>query len=623
LADAFISYVEEDSALAEELARGLNDAGISAWRYEADAVSGQNYLLQTRSEIEQCGAFVVILSRSSIGSEQVDREVVRAHECGRPFLPVLGGLTYAEFSRRRPGWQQAMGAATALTVPEEGADGIIDRLVRGVREAAGLSAGGGQRKRVAPSIVQQMLRRLRSRRLWRTALILTAILAAASFGAYAYLQKRAADARSESAHNKAEAVSLLNTGRAADALPKLERAIALTPNDSELYLHRGRALYEMRQEAKALPDLDRRLWAKPQDPEALLYRGLVNSVLHNSDQALADVSAAIGSRSLSQNQYTDACFERAMLLIQRGAPQNFLRIMLTPGQRADLANAEADLSEVIQIRGWPFDLLERGRVRMWLGKPSEARGDLLEAYNRTSRGTRQDDKFIANDAMLLTGVIDLLNGDFSQAQLGFDAALQHDPGNPKAMLCRALARIGAGHVEEGVGAIEKLVSQMPESDPLRPAVVQSLEDSKKYLAGLPVQALGVSVEPYVEGDAGTGVLFHIRCRINGKRGENLFGDLFVYESNGSPYEHDWLRVPARDKAYSTPSGHLAASARFTPTKDDASVDDLRIFLPYEQTPRYNGPQRYVYVLRLVDQTGKAISTVLVGEFSFTYPYPPK
>jgi len=621
LADAFISYVEEDSDLASEVARGLSDAGISTWRYEADSVSGQNYLLQTRKEIETCSAFVVILSRASIGSEQVDREVVRAHECSRPFMPILSGLTYAEFSRRRPGWQQAMGAATALSVPEDGIEGILDRLIRGVREAAG---GGGDRPEPRPpSLLHELLRRIRSRRILRNALIVLLILTAGALGTYAYLQKRAADARAEAAPNKSEALTLLNNWRPAEAMPKIERAIALTPKDTELYLYRGRAYYDMRQEEKAMPDLNRRLATNPQDAEALYYRGMVHSTLRQDDLAMKDLSDAIAARTLSQDQYTSASFERAMLLIQRGAPADSLRVMLSSEQRRDLTNAETDLTQAVQLRGWPVDLLERGRVRMWLEKPAEAREDLREAYNRASPSQHEQDRAIADDSILLSSLLDLLQGDFSRAQLGFESVLSRDPGNARALLYRALARINAGYADEGVAAMEKLVSAMPASDPLQPKAAKSLEEARKYRDGLPVKDLRLSIEPYVENEAGTGAMFHVSCKIAGQQGKNLFGDVYIYEANGSPYEHEWLRVRAREKAYSTPNGYLMASTSFTPTKNDASVDDLRIFLPYDQTPLYNGPQRYTFILRLSDESGKTISSIVAGEISFTYPYPKK
>jgi len=149
MADVFVSYVAEDSGIAAEVAHVLGEAGITSWRYEADALGGQNYLLQTRAEIEACRAFVVVLTKVSLGSEQIDREIVRAHEGTKPFLPVLSGITYADYARRRPAWQQAIGAVTALVVPEDGVPALRERLVAGVR--------GQVKKEVARSPVQDLV----------------------------------------------------------------------------------------------------------------------------------------------------------------------------------------------------------------------------------------------------------------------------------------------------------------------------------------------------------------------------------------------------------------------------------------------------------------------------------
>lgn len=46
MADIFISYVEEDGDVAAELARGIEDAGYSAWYHERDSVPGPSYLIQ-------------------------------------------------------------------------------------------------------------------------------------------------------------------------------------------------------------------------------------------------------------------------------------------------------------------------------------------------------------------------------------------------------------------------------------------------------------------------------------------------------------------------------------------------------------------------------------------------
>src|SRR5688572_2206874 len=114
----FISYVEEDGEVARAIAAGLEKAGYPTWYYERDSLAGANYLWQTGEAIEQARALLLLISPASIGSRQVTSEVVRAYECGKLFLPVLHGLSHAEFQKQQPVWRQAVGAAASVRIPE-------------------------------------------------------------------------------------------------------------------------------------------------------------------------------------------------------------------------------------------------------------------------------------------------------------------------------------------------------------------------------------------------------------------------------------------------------------------------------------------------------------------------
>ena len=132
MADVFISYVEEDSAIATELSDGLEAARYSTWCYERHSMPGPSYLAQTRSAIEACSVFLLVISRDSLGSNQIDKEVVRAHETGKRFLPVLRGISHAEFHARQPEWGQAAGGATSIAIPAGGVQAILPRIAKGM-----------------------------------------------------------------------------------------------------------------------------------------------------------------------------------------------------------------------------------------------------------------------------------------------------------------------------------------------------------------------------------------------------------------------------------------------------------------------------------------------------------
>jgi len=132
MSDVFISHVEEDSTVALEVARSLEAAGYSTWYYERDSLPGVSYLVQTGQAVDESRAVVLLISSSSLGSHQVTKEVVRAHEGGKAFLPVLIDVTHVEFQTRQPEWREAVGAAASISIAERGMQAVLSAVVRGL-----------------------------------------------------------------------------------------------------------------------------------------------------------------------------------------------------------------------------------------------------------------------------------------------------------------------------------------------------------------------------------------------------------------------------------------------------------------------------------------------------------
>jgi hypothetical protein len=84
----FISHVERDAAIMQQIADGLEAAGYSAWYFERDVLPGTSYLIQITQAIEQCDAIVLIVSANALGFDQVTKEIVGAFERRKPFFPV-------------------------------------------------------------------------------------------------------------------------------------------------------------------------------------------------------------------------------------------------------------------------------------------------------------------------------------------------------------------------------------------------------------------------------------------------------------------------------------------------------------------------------------------------------
>jgi TolB-like protein/ketosteroid isomerase-like protein len=130
--DVFVSHVEPDATLALEIALGLEQAGYRTWCYEHDTVPGVSYLIQTGQAVEDCTVMVLVISQQAIGSRQVTKEVVRAHESNKQFIPVLCDVTHAEFQAREPEWREALGAAASIRLMGKGAAGAIPRIIDGL-----------------------------------------------------------------------------------------------------------------------------------------------------------------------------------------------------------------------------------------------------------------------------------------------------------------------------------------------------------------------------------------------------------------------------------------------------------------------------------------------------------
>ena len=128
----FISYVQEDGAVAYEIASGLESQGYSSWYYERDCPAGADYFEETHKAISDCEAMVIVISPRSLPSDQITREIVRAVESSKATFPLLLEVTHDDYAHRRPGWHQAMAAANATRIPPERVATVVPSLVAGL-----------------------------------------------------------------------------------------------------------------------------------------------------------------------------------------------------------------------------------------------------------------------------------------------------------------------------------------------------------------------------------------------------------------------------------------------------------------------------------------------------------
>ncbi|MCR5800810.1 MAG: TIR domain-containing protein [Lachnospiraceae bacterium] len=84
----FLSYNQNNSELSKEVQTALEDRGVYVWRAPKDVPMGQFYLNEEMQAIEECDAFVILLSIPAQRSEEVKKEFVKALEINKPILPL-------------------------------------------------------------------------------------------------------------------------------------------------------------------------------------------------------------------------------------------------------------------------------------------------------------------------------------------------------------------------------------------------------------------------------------------------------------------------------------------------------------------------------------------------------
>lgn len=128
----FISYDCTDSDVAVHLAAFLKKSGFSTWIYEEDSLPGPSYLEQISQNIRDSDVVIIVISRESLQSRHVKKELFRAYELGKGLLPILRDVTHAEFTLVSPDMHQALVTNVAITLPASGLEAIGRRILAGI-----------------------------------------------------------------------------------------------------------------------------------------------------------------------------------------------------------------------------------------------------------------------------------------------------------------------------------------------------------------------------------------------------------------------------------------------------------------------------------------------------------
>ncbi|HEY6172455.1 MAG TPA: FlgO family outer membrane protein [Candidatus Kapabacteria bacterium] len=87
-ADIFISYSRRDSEQALALAVRLRSYGATVWMDTASLAAAETWSAEIVTAIEECSIFIILLSRDSVSSDNVTKELSLASECKKRIVPI-------------------------------------------------------------------------------------------------------------------------------------------------------------------------------------------------------------------------------------------------------------------------------------------------------------------------------------------------------------------------------------------------------------------------------------------------------------------------------------------------------------------------------------------------------
>lgn len=143
--DCFISYSRKDSDVADYVLGLLGDLGVGCWIDRENAVAGLDYAASIVKAIKQCSIFILILSKESLASRHVSRELNAAVSADKTIIPIriddcsltdameyyLGNTQWIETDGQRTDWKQktieALKTALKPVLPKDGRTGAAKK----------------------------------------------------------------------------------------------------------------------------------------------------------------------------------------------------------------------------------------------------------------------------------------------------------------------------------------------------------------------------------------------------------------------------------------------------------------------------------------------------------------
>jgi len=124
----FISYASQDAAIADALCAALERAGIACWIAPRNVRPGDFYADAIVNAINVCPVLVLVLSKSSVDSAHVLREVERASAKKRPVIAFRIDATPLP-----PGLEYFLSASQWIDSAGERPDRLFPKLIDAIR----------------------------------------------------------------------------------------------------------------------------------------------------------------------------------------------------------------------------------------------------------------------------------------------------------------------------------------------------------------------------------------------------------------------------------------------------------------------------------------------------------
>jgi len=258
---------------------------------------------------------------------------------------------------------------------------------------------------------------------------------------------------------RAEAQKKLATGDFAGAKTALDKAIELSPKDSNLYAQRAAASAQMQDYKSAIEDYGRAISADPKNAAAYYQRAAQESLLGNNKAALKDLAAAENlydkqgnKQGAEQSRNMANTISGKNVSVQRTDTdaQRLLKEGTNLYNGGNYQDALQKFNELVQRQpNVPEIYYNRAITNAALGKTDEAMKDYNNAIKRNPN---------MPDAYLGAANILLQQQKTSQAKDYLDKAIALNPNNPKAYTMSGMVDINNKNNDKAMEDFNKAIS---------------------------------------------------------------------------------------------------------------------------------------------------------------------